>query len=185
VNEKNRKQIILLGAAGAALVGVLVYQFVIAGGAAPTPAASQTAPTAAPAARPRTPAAPGAPREAAKAEEDPLSPAALDSILARIQRVTFRYPENPVRDPMEPLIREGTRLQTQGLMPIAGASVISLQSKRVTGIIGNDQYRYAVVDDEVVFPGYRYPDGVWVEAIERDKVIFGFEDKRIEVLLKE
>jgi len=198
VNEQNRKQIIFLAVAGVALVGVLVYQFGFAGGTTPetggeqpgaaataaAPVTGQTRP--AQPARARTGAEPAGSGTAAAALYEPLDPAALDSLIARIQRVQFRYPENPGRDPMEPLIREGSSRFAEGMPVLSGSGTyVDLQDKKVTGIIGNDQSRYAVVDDEVVYPGYRYPNGVWVDSIERDKVIFGFEDKRIPVPLKE
>lgn len=197
MNEQNRKQIIFLALAGVALVGVLVYQFGFAGGTAPETGGAQsgaaTTTAAAPAAGGQARLAQGgasrhgagAPSDAAAAPYEPLNPAALDSLIARIQRVQFRYPANPGRDPMEPLIKEGRGFAGGGPLRPGPGLYIDLQDKKVTGIIGNDQSRYAVVDNEVVFPGYRYPNGVWVEAIERDKVIFGFEDKRIPVPLKE
>lgn len=181
MNDQNRKQIIIAAVLGVALVGVMLYQFVLTGEptppAAPQPnAASQTA-----AAAPR----PAAATAVAQPDHDPLDPKTLDSLITRIQRVTFRYPEVPGRDPLIPLIREGLRLEQGGIVPISGPGVISVVSKQVSAIIWNDSVQWAVVDDIPVWAGYVYPDGVVVETIERDKVVFRFEDKRYPIPLKD
>lgn len=192
MNEQNRKQIIFVAVLGVALVGVLVYQFVLTGSPTPpaTPAGSAQSATTAPAPGATTvrPAAsrpaPGA-AAPATAAQDPLDPKELDSLIARIQRVTFRYPEVPGRDPLVPLIREGLRLEQGGILPVTGIGAISVINKQVTAIIWNDSVQWAVVDDIPVWPGYVYPDGVVVEAIEQDKVVFRFEDKRYPIPLKD
>lgn len=190
VNEQNRKQIIIVAVLGAALIGVLVYQFVLTGSPTPpaAPAGNAQSASVAPGATTARPAAgrpaPGA-AASATAIQDPLDPKELDSLIARIQRVTFHYPEVPGRDPLVPLIREGLRLEQGGILPITGPGAISVINKQVTAIIWNDSVQWAVVDDIPVWPGYVYPDGVVVEAIERDKVVFRFEDKRYPIPLKD
>ena len=186
MNEQNRKQIIFAAALGVVLVGVLVYQFVLAGD--PSPAANpQTAGSAAAPARstPQATARPAAENMAKPETVNPLDPKELDDLITRIQRVTFQYPEVPGRDPMVPLIREGLRLEQGGSLPLGGPAVITVVNKQVTAIIWNDSMRWAIVDDIPVWPGYVYPDGVMVESIEPDKVVFRVEDKRYPIPLKD
>ncbi len=189
MNEQ-KKQIIVLAVFGAILIGVIVFQVVRM---RTPPAVPETPAAESPA--PRAPAADTPPDSRAGAqrpsdgEEDyrPMDPDALDQLISRIQRVSFRYPESPGRDPMAPLVRdEMMRPGGPGTDRTAAAlPVISPTNKVVSGIIGNENARYAIVDDQPVYPGYVYPDGVQVERIEADKVIFRYEDKLIPVPLKE
>lgn len=81
MNNQNKNQIILAAVLGVVLVGVLIYQFLIAGGPAPPPdsgggAAESAAPT------PQAPASP-APARLQKVDVD------LDTLLKNIEVVTF------------------------------------------------------------------------------------------------
>lgn len=184
MNEQNRKQIIILAVLCLAVVGVLVYQFVLKGTTPVAPKVQQPlsgSPTAAAAARPTAAGAPAT----KKPDTNPLDPKVLDDLLTQIEQVTFKYPENPERDPMDPLIREGTRLAGSGPIPLGMAGVINVEDKLVSAIVWNDSVQYAIVDDLAVYPGYQYPDGVIVDSIERDKVIFRIDDKRVPVPLRQ
>jgi hypothetical protein len=58
-------------------------------------------------------------------------------------------------------------------------------NKVVSGIVWDERHSLAVVDNEVVYPGYVYADGVTVESIERDRVVFKVGDSLIQNPLKE
>ena len=175
--SNQRKQIIILAVAGVVLLGVILMQ-VFRMSSPGTPPVAQTRRTPAPQ---TTAAAIAAPPQGSK----PLDPEALDKLLAGIKQVTFTYPINPGRDPMIPLVRD-TVAPGLGAFPDLGTLAFTdPRNKVVSAIIGTNSQRYAVVDDDVVFPGYVYPDGVRVEAIHSDYVTFNFDDKRVDVPLKE
>jgi hypothetical protein len=120
----------------------------------------------------------------AVAEED------IPSLLQNIKDVDFEYSlERVDRDPMSPLIglqsESATTDQTQ---PQIGADQRLIQTARlkaVSGIVWDDQSPFAVIDDEVVTEGYAYPEGILLDEIHPDHVVFRVNDARVEVELKE
>lgn len=188
MNEQ-RKQIIVLAVFGVVLLGVIIFQVVRMREPAPTtqPATARPAPTAQTAPAQARPA--GTPsRPAASGDYRPMDPDALQLLISRIQRVTFRYPDTPGRDPMVPLVRPQVMLGrpgSPGFTPEAG--YLNPTAKVVSGVIGNPDAPFAIVDNETVYPGYVFPDGVRVEEIDltRKMVIFRYEDKLFPVPIKE
>jgi hypothetical protein len=179
--NNQQKQIVVLVIAGIVLAGVIGVQMY-----------RMSAPGAPPAApRPATPASATAagPASASLAmdleENAPLNPEALEALLAGIKQVTFNYPVNPGRDPMIPLLRDTIGPGLGEFTPLGQYVLSDPRNKVVSAIIGSGGQRYAVVDEDVVFPGYVYPDGVRVEAIHPKYVTFNFDDKRVDVPLKE
>jgi len=179
--NSQRRQIIIMAVLGVMFAGVLFYQFVIKGGAAPAPAtrsATAAGKTAGPAAA--APAAASAP--AAPAEID------IDALLASIQEVDFDYEKDRVpRDVMAPLVgKVAVRTDEEGSgAPVAPATLGKVMSKIVSGIVWDESFPVAVVDNEVVEPGYEYADGTIVESIEEDHVVFRVGESLIQVELKE
>lgn len=183
--NSQRRQIIIVGTLGLLLVGVLFYQFAIKGVEAPAtakPAGSAPATGAAAAAAPAS-AAPGAATEpAAAAEID------IDALLASIKEVDFDYEKDRVpRDVMAPLVgKVAVRTEEDGAgAPVAPATLGKVMSKVVSGIVWDESFPVAVVDNEVVEAGYEYADGTVVESIEEDHVVFRVGESLIQVELKE
>lgn len=179
MNEQ-RKQIMVLAIFGVILLGVVIVQVI----RMREPAA------VAPATRPAGPVqtAAGAPATSAREDYRPMNPEALQQLISRIQRVTFRYPQTPGRDPMVPLIRTQLNLGRPGAVPFpAGDVYLNPAAKVVSALIGNPEAPFAIVDNELVYPGYEFPDGIRVDEIDlgRKHVIFRYEDKLIPVPLKE
>lgn len=174
----------MLGICGVVLVGVLVYQFVIAGGP-DTPSPPPATPKAAP--PPETPGAPPAtvrPSAPPEMTDQERRMDELTRMLSDVETVRFDYREARIaRDPTEPLHRlirgAGETGEMAAIMPPPRRHEIL--SKRITGIVWDPQAPMAVVDDEVVYPGYVYPNGIAVAGIEQTRVIFRINDTEIPV----
>lgn len=183
--NSQRRQIIVVAVLGVLLAGVLIYQFGFKGvshsSAAKTPA--KTAPaTRAAAAGAKTAAAP---KDGEQAETDEID---IDALLASIKEVDFDYEQERIpRDVMAPLVgKVSVRSEQEGsAAPVAPATLGKVMSKTVSGIVWDKKYPVAVVDNEVVEPGYEYADGTVVESIEEDHVVFRVGESLIQVELKE
>ena len=184
--NSQRNKIIFIAVLGLALAGVLVYQFGVKGVNPPaaakpaggTPAASSVAAQPAAAASPASAAS----QSAAAAEID------IDALLASIKEVDFDYEKDRVaRDVMAPLVgKVAVRTEEGGdAAPVAPATLGKVMSKVVSGIVWDESFPVAVVDNEVVEPGYEYADGTTVESIEEDHVVFRVGESSIQVELKE
>jgi hypothetical protein len=185
-------------------VGVLVFQFTRkppSPPVAPKTAATKTAtrePAAHTAASPTASAAkPAASAAAAKAApggrtEIKKADVNIDELLAGIKEVDFDYDKERLsRDPMMPLVGTLTKAQTkgeEGAAPegtVQQATPVTVMNKVVSGIVWDAKRPLAIVDNDIVYPGYTYADGTVVEAIERDHVVFRVGDSLIQVQLKE
>lgn len=188
-----KKQLIIVGILGVVLVGVLAYQLTRS---APGPADTgkvdvAAAKTSAVGAK-KTAKTASAGADKTKKEEDELN---IAELLEDIEAVDFVYEhEKTARNVMAPLL---------GVTPTGGvgpeASIITgkevdnftmmdLMQKVVSGIMWDEVRPLAVVDDEVVYPGFEYVYGdevAVVESIEQDHVTFRFQDALIQVPLKE
>ncbi len=178
----NRQQIVAIGLV-VVLVGVLIYQFGIAGSGTPTPAPPTATTT------PAGTAAGAAPRVERLRQTD-VDVAAL---MQDIQQVRFDYATERIdRNPMAPLVGGTMTPVVDGdvITTVTRSRVNEIINKRVTGIIWDPVAPVAVVDDEVVYPGYVYPTQggappIVVAGIEPDRVIFRLEDTAIPVELQE
>ena len=194
-----KTQIIIFAVAGVIFVAVLGYQLTRkeppppvagktasqaqgaskTGTAAPTPAAAHAAKTASPSA---PAAAPSSQTQIKKVDVN------IDDLLANIKEVDFDYErERLPRDPMAPLVGTLTAKQGEGKeeRPSAPPTAVQVMNKVVSGILWDERRPLAVVDNEVVYPGYVYADDVTVESIERDRVNFKVGDSLIQNPLKE
>ncbi len=176
MNPQNRGQIIAAAIAGVVLVAVLLYQFVLPKGGDSPPVAKAGASSAA---GTRTPGI-KAPTRLAKVDVD------IDALLKEIEVVNFDYDKERIdRNPLTPLV--GFFADQENVPPPIDSTLAQggVMRKSVTGILWDNQRPLAVVDDEVVAPGHHYPDGVIVETIERDRVVFRIRESLIPVQLKE
>jgi hypothetical protein len=179
MNEQNRKQIILLAVLGAVAAGVVAYQFLFAGGAAPAP--SKAAPKAEGSAAKNTAAAKTQLAATTKLQAVDVD---VDELLRGIKIVTFDYEQQRVdRNPMTPLVGY---VRPGELEPaIQPGTLLDVRRKRVTGIVYDARDPVAIVDDEIVAPGFQYPDGIRVQAIEPNRVVFQVGDTLVPVEMKE
>lgn len=200
MNQK--KQIIILVALCIVVVGVLVFQFTRgsgtpSAGAGKGDAAAKTAQSgagkgaaAAKTAPPKT-AAPQPSGESGQVDESVQIKKAdvnIDDLLSGIKEVDFDYDQNRLpRDPMAPLVGTLTRKKegAETAEAAAPATPVQVMNKIVSGIVWDARRPLAVVDNEVVYPGYVYADGVVVESIDRDHVTFKVGDSLIQNPLKE
>lgn len=172
MNDQNRRQVIILAVLGVVALAVVLYQFLIAGGPAPAPKAKTTKTAA---------AAKTATLETTKLQAVDVD---IDELLRGIKIVTFNYEEKRVdRNPMTPLVGY---VRPGELEPVVQAgTMLDVRRKRVTGIIYDTREPVAIVDDEVVSPGFVYPDGIRVQAIEPNRVVFQVGDTLVPVEMKE
>ena len=200
MNQK--KQIIILVALCIVVVGVLVFQFTRGSGTPAAGAGKNAAAKADQAAANKSgaSASKAAPAKAAAAEPAPeagtqdetvqikKADVNIDDLLSGIKEVDFDYDQNRLpRDPMAPLVGTLTRKNegaenTEAATP---ATPVQVMNKIVSGILWDARRPLAVVDNEVVYPGYVYADGVVVESIDRDHVTFKVGDSLIQNPLKE
>ena len=197
-----KTQIAILVIVGVLLAGVIVYQLVrkeppppsVDGTVAKTQGAAKAQGAA------KTGTVPPSPTGAATKGESASAPASspqtqirkvdvnIDELLANIKEVDFDYEKERLpRDPMAPLVGSLTRKAPEGIeeQPAAPPTAVQVMNKVVSGIVWDERHSLAVVDNEVVYPGYVYADGVTVESIERDRVVFKVGDSLIQNPLKE
>lgn len=161
-----------------------------------TPPATTPGATAAPgtsAAAPAQPGQPAPPRPAAGSQQQAAPD--VDELLANVQSVDFDYNATRLganmRNPMSPLIfTDFTRMQQaddESAVYTPGKSEIIFlaRQKVLSGIIYNSEAPVAIIDDEVVMPGYEYPEGIVVDSITEDTVVLRVQDSRIERKLGE
>jgi len=186
MNKENQKQVILAAVLAVVAVGVILYQFVLAGDPTPPPPPASTA-TAGKTARP-APAARGQQARAAGADAR-LQTVEVDAdqLLQGIQQVQFDYARARVeRNPMAPLVGRVNLARTASAAAAQATTTMrDVILKRVTGIVWDSFSPAAVVDDEVVSVGHTYDNGVRVYAIEPSRVIFLVGDSLVPVELKE
>jgi hypothetical protein len=174
MDDQQKKQMIMLGVLLVVLVGGLVKVFIL---------------DASPAVAPN-------PRAAVDTEVKRLTVVDIDvdKLLEEIEVVPFNYLLNHIdRDPMRPLA--GIRDPRIIIDPKEGIVAGPWMNAKVTGIIWDEHNPIAVIrddvedtsEDRVVYVGYKYADGVTVNAIEPTKVIFKVGDALypIELNIKE
>ncbi len=178
MNEQQKKQLIVAAILGVVLVGVLVYQFSGGKPAAKTSGAGATT------------LASGAVADTQKPESVmKKAEVNIDELLTGIKEVDFDYErEKMPRDPLAALVGTVTKKkegETSDETSAQSPTVLQIMNKVVAGILWDKVRPLAVVDNEVVYPGYEYPDGTRVEKIEKNAVTFKVGDSEIQVELKE
>lgn len=171
--KASRNQLIMMAVLGVVLVAVFAYQFILKpSGAADTPRT--------PAGEPTTPVS----SASALSGEEEMN---IEDLMGGIKEVDFDYErERLARDPLKPVIWEPSRVRRNGegdrAVERLGPLVEWAMQRVVSGIIWDPTYPVAVVsvdneiDDRVVYPGYRYSNGVVVDRIEQDRVVFRVGD---------
>ena len=184
--DPNMRKNIIAGVLFVVAIGVVIYQLGFAGGTPPPDGGGAPAPAAGAVGTPAA-AAPGTAAPAAAAGQAlrlTKVDVNIDELLAGVKEVTFDYDAMRIdRDPLAALVGGIVNPKT-GVPEVFGGRGEILR-KKITGIIFDANNPLAVVDDEVVGVGYTYPNGVKVQAIEKDKVIFQLGDSLIPVEMKE
>ena len=187
MNDQNKKQIIIAAVLGVVLVGVLVYQFVLS--APPPPPTTGTQKTQTQKAAPRTTRT-----AASTAQTAAVAPEEIDlkSMIASVEVKPIDYPAVRIaRSPMTPLVGQmrpqaAAGTDEEGVDEVlTQISIDTTASKQISGIIWDDDYPVAIVDDVVVHIGYRFPNGALVHQIDRTRVLFKVGDTIIPVEMKE
>lgn len=178
MNEEQRKQVIIFAVLAVALIGVLVYQFGMGKKTGPTPQPGAAS------------GAPGSVTSGLTAESVmKKAEVNIDELLAGIKEVDFDYDrERMPRDPLAPLVgtvtkkKDGDGTEDTSMQ---SPTILQIMNKVVAGILWDKARPLAVVDNEVVYPGYEYPDGTRVVRIDKNSVTFRAGDSEIQVELKE
>jgi hypothetical protein len=168
------------------LIGVLIWQLMPK---EDTLTSTANAPAANPAPPGGTPGPAPVPGTQPPAEDQAKELADMESMLTSVVEETFDYAANHIaRDPMVPLvgyINPETQAQADPAAPLPPPRLSLIRTKRVTGIVFDTNDPMAIVDNEVIYPGYTYPDGVVVDSITEDSVVFRFDESKITVELEE
>jgi hypothetical protein len=181
------KQMIILAVLVIALVGVFVWQFLLAGpGAGGAPPAQNT--QAQTPAAPPADAAPSAP-SGAQTELD----VELDELLASVQQEAFQYEANRIsRDPMRPLVgpaspqavqtaeeEEENQVNERAAMRVASNMTLS-------GIMWDEATPMAVVNNQVVTQGFTFPtSGITVKDIQPSRVVLQVGEAEVPLDMEE
>jgi len=185
MDDQKKKQIIVAGALGAVLLGVLVYQLVLAGD--PPPPSANAEKTASGG---KTPAPAKTAAKPKKGEEVNLLQATeinIEELMKSVEVQPIDYSAVKIaRNPMSPLV---------GVIVVEGEVEIPIgegenqrkhvRPKEVTGIIWDDVSPVAIIDNMVVNEGYIFADGVEVQSIEPTRVLLKSGDSIVPLEMKE
>ncbi|NIA14464.1 MAG: hypothetical protein GWP08_10305 [Nitrospiraceae bacterium] len=177
MNSQRNKTILVIGLV-VVLAGVLIFQFAHKPARSPAAASKKTQATGQ--------VTTGESVKVAQLRETDVD---IRAMQASIKEVDFDYDrERQARDPLTPLVGALARRTDDQAVPdetVPPAILGEVLSKTVSGIVWDARRPVAVVDNEVVYPGYQYPDGTSVAAIEPGKVVFKVGDSLIQVELEE
>lgn len=117
----------------------------------------------------------------------------IEDLLAGVQREGFVYDDVRIqRNPMQPLVGAGAPPQFNAAEAQTSDEVLSeritqaIRSMKITGIIWDEIYPVAVVNDEIVYNGYVFSDtGIRVASIEPTRIILQINDTEFPVELEE
>jgi cytoskeletal protein RodZ len=205
MDKNKRKQLIIMGVLLLVLGGVFYWQFL-----RPNPVRQQTQqnfeanPGVEQLANQPRPAGnrSSAPPPAVVAGDDTggIGTPGIDlvELVSRVQNVDFNYDvalrERP-RNPMTPLVgltrptaagEESSPEDDAGEPGVTDFTVMRIASNMVvTGIMYDENRPMAVIDNEVVHPGYTFPSGVVVDTIEPERVLLRINESVVPVELEE
>lgn len=181
MNKENRTQVILAGALGVVLVGVLFYQFVLNKGPAPIPSSAVPPPPSATASTAGKASSPGTVAQALRKVDIDIT-----QLIQEVQQVNFDYMAAQTdRDPMDPLVGSMLIAAPEVGDQISTTTLTEIRRKKVTGIVYDGVDSVAIVDDELVSVGHEYDNGIMVYEIDSRRVTFKVGDTLIPVEMKE
>lgn len=186
MDDQKKKQIIIAGALGAVLIGVLVYQLFLTGTPPPGSAPSSNGETA----------AAGADAGGAAGAKKPVKPKKEDVNLLQateinIEELTQSVEVQPIdyvavkiaRNPMAPLV--GIVVQDEGEPDTRPDEPKHIPPKEVTGIIWDEMNPVAIIDNMVVHEGFMFADGIVVQTIEPTRVLLKNGESIVPLEMKE
>jgi hypothetical protein len=193
----NKKKVLILGGLGLVFVFFLVKQLlkedpVLENWQAPTAQSEQTEQVDAEANSAGGPA-PSTKSAVAQSQFEEVE-IDIDQLLDQMKEVDFDYDEvRDRRDPFRPLVGPTATRVIQAKQTGAGgtepasasAAVREARSMMVSGIIWDKEKPVAVVDGVVVYPGFKFEQGIGVEEIQADRVIVRVNDTLIPLTLEE
>ena len=118
----------------------------------------------------------------------------IEDLLAGVQRENFMYDDVRIqRNPMQPLVGAGAPPDFESSATAQTSDEIlseritqAIRNMRITGIIWDEVYPVAVVNDEIVYNGYVFNDtGIRVASIESTRIILQINETEFPVELEE
>lgn len=118
----------------------------------------------------------------------------IEDLLAGVQRENFMYDDVRIqRNPMQPLVGAGAPPDFESSATAQTSDEVlseritqAIRSMRITGIIWDEVYPVAVVNDEIVYNGYVFTDtGIRVASIESTRIILQINETEFPVELEE
>jgi len=117
----------------------------------------------------------------------------IEDLLAGVRRETFSYDEVRIqRNPMQPLVGSGAPPKFETADDVSSDEILTeritqaMRNMKITGIIWDDVYPVAVVNDEIVHNGYVFTDtGIRVASIESKRIILQINETEFPVELEE
>jgi len=184
MDEQKKKQLIVAGALGAVLIGVLVYQLVLAGNPPPAPGGGEKTATGE-----KKPAPAKTAAKPKKGEEVNLLEATeidIEELMKSVEVQPIDYSAVKIaRNPMSPLVGIPVLPPENTDAPVAANAPKPVPKKEVTGIIWDDVSPVAIIDNMVVNEGYIFADGVVVQSIEPTRVLLKNGDSIVPLEMKE
>jgi len=171
MDAQKKKQFIIIGALGAVLAGVLVYQLVLAGDPPPgsTPSSGEKTQTAS--------------GDKASGDNRPAPRGASPVNLLKATEINIEELTQSVE--VQPLDYSAVRIARNPMAPLVGITsapppspgegesqvVPDVGRREVTGIIWDEVNPVAIIDNMVVPEGYKFADGLVVQVIEPTRVL--------------
>lgn len=118
----------------------------------------------------------------------------IEDLLAGVQRENFMYEDVRIqRNPMQPLVGAGAPPKFEASAASQTSDEVlseritqAIRSMRITGIIWDDIYPVAVVNDEIVYNGFVFNDtGIRVASIEPTRIILQINETEFPIELEE
>ena len=176
MDDQQKKQVIIAGVLGAVLVGVLVYQFLLAG--EPPPGSAEIAGdkgNAADTAK-KPPSSTGPAETGASVNLLEATEIDIEELTQSVEVQPMEYRAVKIaRNPLTPLVGIiGGPGETEIVEPPGDAGAtpsVSRRIREVTGVIWDEVNPVAIIDNMVVHEGYVFADGVVVQSIEPTRVL--------------
>jgi len=112
----------------------------------------------------------------------------IQELVQNIKEVSFRYEdEHLARNPSAPLVGAYAIYSKKvdlanGEVPTTDNLLYEANRKKVTGIIWDEKHPMAVIDDEVVYVGYRFEEPISVKAILADHVVLSLTNDGLDII---
>ena len=111
----------------------------------------------------------------------------IDSLIQRVREVEFDYGEDHLaRNPTHPILGGSKYLLQLAADRAATATpedlLYAANRKELTGILWNEKSPLAVIDNEVVYVGFRFLEPIEVKAIEPTRIVLTIDGQDVEIV---